>query len=321
MDKTQKFEYNELDLEKQQFVRDRTEKIKNLAKRSSQDIIDIGKYLIEVKQSLGWGHFYSWLKSEFDWSESAATKFMQVAREFNSVNVTELDVTSTALYALAQPSLSPEVRAEALRLGKAKERITKETVNRIKAELQPEILSKSEAKEDSSQKIRDEEQTQWENETVLVATTQPTKEKLSLLEAKPQIVTVRPPQNWHRLGKHSLYNGLLTSEEFKQRLPKKINLLIDFSFRAAYSQEIEAISYLSISTSLTRVDWDDDYEIVREALELYTETDDFVVFALLPSPDYLLHAHRLDCQCYIAEPNWERCEKTIKIWEEMEKNR
>jgi hypothetical protein len=53
------------------------------------------------------------LECEFEWSESAALKFMQVHELSKSVNFTDLDVPVSALYLLAAPS-TPEAARDAV---------------------------------------------------------------------------------------------------------------------------------------------------------------------------------------------------------------
>lgn len=108
------FNYNRLDNEACSLVRQRTDEIKNLICRSAQDIVDIGGKLIEVKEELGHGKFVMWLSAEFNWSESAARKFMQVHRRFKTVKFTDLNIATSALYLLASNSTSVAVRQEAL---------------------------------------------------------------------------------------------------------------------------------------------------------------------------------------------------------------
>ncbi|MBW4670211.1 MAG: DUF3102 domain-containing protein [Cyanomargarita calcarea GSE-NOS-MK-12-04C] len=100
--------------EMQMIVQQHTDEIKKLMRRTSQDIINIGQRLIEVKQHLKHGSFTTWLKSEFNWSLSSATKFMQVAEQFKFVNFTNLNITASVLYLIAAPSISQEARAEVL---------------------------------------------------------------------------------------------------------------------------------------------------------------------------------------------------------------
>jgi Protein of unknown function (DUF3102) len=103
-----------MDGDMQMIVQQHTDEIKKLMRRTSQDIINIGQRLIEVKQHLKHGSFTNWLKSEFNWSLSSATKFMQVAEQFKFVNITNLNITASVLYLIAAPSISQEARAEVL---------------------------------------------------------------------------------------------------------------------------------------------------------------------------------------------------------------
>lgn len=112
--KTVNFEYGVLEAEKQRVIQQRTNEIKSLMRRSSQDIIDIGQKLIEVKQQLGHGSFRNWLKFEFNWSVSTATKFMQVWEQFKCVNFTHLNITASTLYLIAAPSTPKEARIKVL---------------------------------------------------------------------------------------------------------------------------------------------------------------------------------------------------------------
>jgi len=83
-------------------------------RRAASDIFDIGQKLTEVKQQLGHGSFMNWLKSEFNWSGSTATRFMQVSEQFKFVNLVNADIAASALYELAAPSTPLEARLEAI---------------------------------------------------------------------------------------------------------------------------------------------------------------------------------------------------------------
>ncbi|WP_375509765.1 DUF3102 domain-containing protein [uncultured Nostoc sp.] len=110
----QKFDYSILNSKTQIVVQQHTKEIKSLMRRTAQDIINIGHKLLEVKEQLGHGHFETWLKYEFDWSESAARKFMKVASQFKSVNFTDLSIDASALYAVASPSTTQIARQEVI---------------------------------------------------------------------------------------------------------------------------------------------------------------------------------------------------------------
>ncbi len=121
---THKFEYAILEINTRAIVMQHTNDIKALMRRTCEDIIYIGQKLLEVKEFLGHGNFISWLKSEFNWSVSIATKYMQVAKQFKTVNFTNLNITASALYLIAAPSTPNIVRAEVLNRASSGESIS-----------------------------------------------------------------------------------------------------------------------------------------------------------------------------------------------------
>ncbi|MFK0730095.1 MAG: DUF3102 domain-containing protein [Gloeotrichia echinulata HAB0833] len=143
---TRQFAYTNLNPEILTVVQQHTNQIKGLMRRTAQDIIQIGQELIEVKQYLGHGNFTNWLKFEFNWSISTATKLMHVAEQLKSVNFTDLNISASALYMIAAPSTSKDARAEVLRRAVMGENISytqaKEIVSKYKqkANSQPEQL-------------------------------------------------------------------------------------------------------------------------------------------------------------------------------------
>ena len=98
-----KFDYNLLNVETANIVEKRALEIKGLIKRTAKNIIEIGRKLNEVNQLTPHGAFGDWLKSEFDWAESTAQRFMRVAERFKSVNLTDLNFAPSA-----QPTRSQE---------------------------------------------------------------------------------------------------------------------------------------------------------------------------------------------------------------------
>ena len=112
-------------------------------RRTSHDIIIIGQKLIEVKQHLGHGSFMNWLKSEFSWSVSTATKFMRVGEQFKFVNFTNLNINASALYLVAAPSTPQEARAEVLERASLGENISYTKVKAIVWQHKKSAKSKS----------------------------------------------------------------------------------------------------------------------------------------------------------------------------------
>jgi hypothetical protein len=125
--------YAGLDVETRIVVRQRTSEIKTLMRRTAQDIVDIGLKLIEVNGRLEHGLFLSWLQMEFEWSVSAAYKFMHVAERFKFVNFTNLQLAPSALYLLAAPSAPAPAFEEALLRAEQGEQITHHVAQEIVA--------------------------------------------------------------------------------------------------------------------------------------------------------------------------------------------
>ena len=123
-DRQHGFNYTTLDRQTQIEVKQKTSEIKSLIRQTAQDIFYVGQKLAEVKQQLKHGEFRNWLKTEFNWSISSATKFMQVSEQFKSVNFTHLNFATSALYVLAAPSTPEKAREQALQLASKGENIT-----------------------------------------------------------------------------------------------------------------------------------------------------------------------------------------------------
>ncbi len=120
----QGFDYEILDQQTQISVKQKTYEIKSLIRQTAQDIVEVGQKLAEVKQQLKHGQFRNWLKSEFNWSISSATKFMQVSEKFKNVNFTHFNFSTSALYILAAPSTPESARQYALDIASQGENIT-----------------------------------------------------------------------------------------------------------------------------------------------------------------------------------------------------
>ena len=118
------FNYETLDQKTQISVKQKTTEIKGLIRQTAKNIINIGEKLAQVKQELKHGEFRNWLKAEFNWSISSATKFMQVGKQFKNVNFTHFNFSASALYLLAAPSTPESAREYALKLADRGENIT-----------------------------------------------------------------------------------------------------------------------------------------------------------------------------------------------------
>jgi hypothetical protein len=67
--------------------------------QTAQNIIEIGKRLIAVKESLPHGEWGKWLGEKVDFSNVTATRFMRVANEFSNLSTLK-DLTQSKIFAL-----------------------------------------------------------------------------------------------------------------------------------------------------------------------------------------------------------------------------
>lgn len=114
-------------------AREAAERIKLRLRRSAEDIIEIGRDLIAVKESLPHGSFLPWIEAEFAMSDQTARNFMNVAVQYGGKSQTVLDLNPTALYALA--ASEPEVRERIEAMIAAGEVVTKATVQELRQRL------------------------------------------------------------------------------------------------------------------------------------------------------------------------------------------
>jgi hypothetical protein len=106
------FPYSELPEESRTKVRRLAQEIKELANRSAQGIVEIGRHLLNAKKHLAHGLFGRWLQAEFRWTDRQAQRVMNVAECFGKND--KLSVFGpSALYLLAAPSTPEAARQEA----------------------------------------------------------------------------------------------------------------------------------------------------------------------------------------------------------------
>jgi hypothetical protein len=88
--------------------------IRRLAKRTVEDIVEIGCRLTECKKLVGHGNWSTWCEQEFGWSEATALNFMRAYELSKSRNFQDLNVGISTLYLLARPSVPESARNEVL---------------------------------------------------------------------------------------------------------------------------------------------------------------------------------------------------------------
>jgi hypothetical protein len=126
------------------------DRIRARIRRTVEDIIESGRDLATVKDSMEFGEFTKWLDREFSMTDRTARNYMRAAAWAEGKTEIISDLSPTTLYLLAAPSTPKEIQAEVvsdLRSGKPVE------VQRIKHR----IL-------DAKLKQRETAQAKWRNQ-------------------------------------------------------------------------------------------------------------------------------------------------------------
>lgn len=120
------YDYSALDPAIVKQVQASAEKIRNTVKRVLEDVIEIGRDLIAVKDALPHGQFGPWIRAELGWPERTVRNFMAVAEAFGSKSaiIADLGIQPTAAYLLAAPSVPDEARLMAVERAQSGEKIT-----------------------------------------------------------------------------------------------------------------------------------------------------------------------------------------------------
>lgn len=116
--------------------------IRSKLAQNTRNAIVVGMELLEARDIIGHGYWGEWLKKEFEWSESTARNYMNVARQFgNADHSAVLSISAKVAYLLAAPSTPDEARAEAFDTLEKTGELSAETTREIISKHQPETVT------------------------------------------------------------------------------------------------------------------------------------------------------------------------------------
>lgn len=95
-------------------LRELTPRIRERLKRTTDDIVTVGRDLIRAKELLGHGLFGAWLEKEFSLSHRSATQFMRAADRFGGRLEAVSDLPSGVVLELASPSVPDDLVQDVL---------------------------------------------------------------------------------------------------------------------------------------------------------------------------------------------------------------
>ncbi|MEG4005572.1 DUF3102 domain-containing protein [Microcoleus sp. Pol11C1] len=297
------FDYEILESQERIVVQQRTGEIKERLQRSAQDIWEIGQKLADVRSHLKHGQFDVWLKAEFGWSRRTAYNFINVYEAFpERANFAQINIATSALYLLAAPSTSQELRDEVLQRAKEGEPVTYKEIRQV-------------IKEEKSQFSPAVEKPQPPKPEIVAL------KPKALVEAKNSVVEVtaldipsaavasqiKVESGWYMLEQqHLLFCGDTASPKFVERIPQS-----------------------ALAIAITGDDWDHDWLIERaktviifpesslkeqmlsSLLSMFSTPGETVIFPWLPDSAMLAVAHKLERKIFAGDPNPEKCRQAI----------
>ncbi|KJR43569.1 hypothetical protein MCHI_000532 [Candidatus Magnetoovum chiemensis] len=103
------FDYSVIDVKTADEIKASAERIKLRIRRTVEDVVEIGKELVIVKEKLGHGKFEEWITANFDMNIRTAQNFMSVYNRFGGKNETVSFLPLRALYELSSSSTPDEI--------------------------------------------------------------------------------------------------------------------------------------------------------------------------------------------------------------------
>jgi len=103
------FDYGALAPEVAECLRKQTDRIRTRTKATCLAIIEIGRDLVAVRQSIGHGLFVKWVEAECGFTPRSAQKYMRAAEFAEGKSELSSFLSPTTLYKLSAKSTPPEV--------------------------------------------------------------------------------------------------------------------------------------------------------------------------------------------------------------------
>jgi DNA modification methylase len=307
------FDYEVLSAKQRTILQQRTQEIKQILRRSAQDIWEIGHKLVEVRAQLKKeGQFEGWLQAEFSWSRRTAYNFINVYETFpNSTDFARLDIAPSALYKLGAPSTPPDLREEFINKAKQGEKIAHKDVERALKSTQNSSVSAAPANEQLATASRPAQ---------ILALIPKNREALPLPSAAGQ--TSKPDSDYSRASQTQIE----IEPDCWYLLAKKQFLFCGDTALESFHHRVSAAR---LALAITADDWDHDWLIekasnvillkpsflkeglIEQTILLYSQPGESVIFPWLPEEELLAIAHRLNRQIIAGDRDPELCRRAI----------
>ena len=126
-------------------LRKQAERIRDRIKKTIPDIIEIGRDLLAVQESIPYGKFGTWLRAEFGWHERTAQNWMLLATVFGDRSEIVSDLPQGLLCRLAAKSTPKNIAADVvtkLEQGDPADKVIEEAKRQIEVARQQRALDR-----------------------------------------------------------------------------------------------------------------------------------------------------------------------------------
>lgn len=306
-----KFNYEELKPEQRSVVQQRAVEIRSCLQRSAEDVWQIGHKLVEVRSWLKYGQFDTWLKVEFDWSRRTAYNFINVYETFHQhKNLANINIATSALYLLAAPSTSQDIRDEFLQQSRGGKRVAfkdlRNAIRESKQALSASTPTKSSTPPTSRPRVVKLISKGKVNVNPSVAEVQ----RLQSRFAFPDVTFNQSAQPIWRIieNRHMIFYGDTASPQFTKYIPHAAFALAIPTTEWQHDWIIEkARVVVSIAQELVLEE-----RLIEQLLSVFSKPGEVVIFPWLPNEMMLKIAHELGRKIFAGDPNPEKCEEGIK---------
>jgi Protein of unknown function (DUF3102) len=292
--------YKSLDSERCTLIQRKAREIQKRVRRAKQDILDIGRLLIEVRSVLDHGQFESWLGQEIAWSPRTAYNFIYVYERFGDItNFAKMDMDISAAYLLAAPKTPQVVVDEFLNRAQSGERITFKTVRKELTDGKLRLSGKPQMREIS-------QKSSSKAFSTVQTITECTEAKSLKRTASPAMLDAIHP-GWCLLGNtHLLFCGDTASPQFNEHIPYAALAVAFTSNDWAHDWLITSAASVIILPEAKFVK-----DLFEQMLLTFSSPGQAVIFPWLPDGDMLDVAHKLQRRIYAGDPDPERCHRAI----------
>ncbi len=291
--------YKSLDYERCTLIQQKAKEIQKRVRRAKQDILDIGRLLIEVRSVLDHGQFESWLGQEIAWSPRTAYNFIYVYERFGDItNFAKMDMDISAAYLLAAPKTPQAIVDEFLNRAQSGERITFKTVRKELTDGKLRLSGKKQMREVSQKSSSGACSTL----KIINGFTE-----VKSLERMSPVMSGAIQPGWCLLGNtHLLFCGDTASPQFNSYIPYA-------ALAVAFTSNDWAHDWLITSAASVIILPESKFvkDLFEQMLLTFSAPGQAVIFPWLPNEDMLDVAHKLQRRIYAGDPDPERCHQAI----------